>query len=336
MAAALEAFESQCAAGDINALEMRAYALAGLGRYVEAAESLDAFLEARPLHTLDQGTRDRVATQFAVIQTRIATLSLEGNIANANVMVNGRGYGSLPRENIRLAPGEIRVELFAPSVGVIRRVFTMRPGETRREVFDAASASRESSNASTGGTDPNASRTNTSVGGSSANQDARHDHGGGGTSTGHANESVTAGGSSNGDQLADGPTPVRSSARGAPIVSIALGTGAVAAAGGFVGATIWHGNRVAEYDNADCTNAVTNAVEPDIVTACRAVASERDAALATQIATGVVAGGLLIGAGVTLGLWFASAPRVSSARSASAFCAPQLSAYHGLLCGVRF
>jgi hypothetical protein len=58
--------------------------------------------------------------------------------------------------------------------------------------------------------------------------------------------------------------------------------------------------------------------------------------LATQIATGVVAGGLLIGAGVTLGLWFASAPRVSSARSTSAFCAPQLSAYHGVLCGVRF
>jgi hypothetical protein len=320
MAAALEAFEAQCLAGDINALEMRAYALAGLGRYVDAAESLDAFLEARPLHTLDEGTRERVATQFAVIQTRIATLSLEGNVADSSVMVNGRGYGTLPRANIRLAPGEIAVQVFAPSIGAVRRVFTMRPGETRREVFEPGSASTSTNTSETSSTASNAN-----ANGSSANTNNGAQSNSGGSA------SVGAG-SGGGAGPADGPTPERTRTRGAPIVPIALGVGAIAVAGGFVGATIWYGGRVAELSKPECINPT----DPDIVSACRAVAGERDAAFATQITTGVVAGGLLIGAGVTLGLWFASAPRASSAQSAVPFCAPQVGAHNGFLCGARF
>lgn len=322
MAAALEAFEAQCLAGDINALEMRAYALAGLGRYVDAAESLDAFLEARPLHTLDEGTRERVATQFAVIQTRISTLSLEGTVADSSVMVNGRGYGSLPRANIRLQPGEISVQVFAPSIGAVRRVFTMRPGETRREQFEPGSASTAASNTANNATSASNSTTTTT--------------GNGGASTTSEGNSATSAESSTGSSaLTDNGSSAERPSRGAPVVPIVLGVGALAAAGGFVGATIWYGGRVAELSKPECANPT----DADIVSACRAVAGERDAAFATQITTGVVAGGLLIGAGVTLGLWFASAPRASSARSNAAYCAPQLGAaqgVNGLICGARF
>ncbi|MFO0558458.1 MAG: hypothetical protein U0269_10615 [Polyangiales bacterium] len=332
MAAALEAFEAQCLAGDINALEMRAYALAGLGRYVDAAESLDAFLEARPLHTLDEGTRERVATQFAVIQTRIATLSLEGNVADSSVMVNGRGYGTLPRANIRLAPGEIAVQVFAPSIGAVRRVFTMRPGETRRELFEPGSASSGSTSASgtsTSGTSASNANTSGSSGASATSASQSNSASSGNNGNG---ETGSAGSSASGGGPVDGPTPEPRRARGAPIVPIALGVGAIAVAGGFVGATVWYGGRVAELSKPECTNPT----DPDIVSACRAVAGERDAVFATQITTGVVAGGLLIGAGVTLGLWFASAPRASSAQSAAPYCAPQVGAQHGVICGARF
>jgi hypothetical protein len=328
MAAALEAFEAQCLAGDINALEMRAYALAGLGRYVDAAESLDAFLEARPLHTLDEATRERVATQFAVIQTRIATLSLEGTVADSSVMVNGRGYGALPRANIRLEPGEIAVQVFAPSIGAVRRVFTMRPGETRRELFEPGSATSAGASANNSNTNSSTSANNTSTrGASSAAQGA-------GTSGVGADTSDGAGASAGGGSAVDDPSQPRP-ARGAPIVPITLGVGAFAVAGGFVGATIWHGGRVAELSKPECNSPT----DPDLVSACRAVAGERDAAFATQITTGVVAGGLLIGAGVTLGLWFASAPRASnsqSARGPAPYCAPRVGAEHGLICGARF
>lgn len=325
MAAALEAFESQCQAGDINALEMRAYALAALGRYVDAAESLDAFLEARPLHTLDEASRDRVATQFAVILTRISTLNLEGDVADSNVVVNGRGYGALPRANIRLAPGEISVQVFAPSIGAVRRSFAMRPGETRRELFEPGRV------ASTGAASGNSTATGANSG--SATQSAGAQSSASNAQSGDGQSSADpsgsgAGGSSGSGAAVDGPTP----SRGAPIATIALGVGALAVAGGFVGATLWHAGRVAELSKPECTNPV----DAEIASACRAVAGERDAAFATQITTGVVAGGLLIGAGVTLGLWFASAPRANNARATSAWCAPQMGVQNGLLCGARF
>lgn len=325
MAAALEAFEAQCLAGDINALEMRAYALAGLGRYVDAAESLDAFLEARPLHTLDEGTRERVATQFAVIQTRISTLSLEGTVADSSVMVNGRGYGSLPRANIRLQPGEISVQVFAPSIGAVRRVFTMRPGETRREQFEPGSASTAASNTANNATSASNGNTTTTASNASAST----------TAVGNSASAISAESNNSSSALVDNGSSAERPSRGAPVVPIVLGVGALAVAGGFVGATIWYGGRVAELSKPECANPT----DADIVSACRAVAGERDAAFATQITTGVVAGGLLIGAGVTLGLWFASAPRASSARSSAAYCAPQLGAaqgVNGLICGARF
>ena len=61
MAAALSFFEAACAAGDDSALELRAYALAGIAaRFVEAAQTLDAFLEAHPLECSSRDTRAAV------------------------------------------------------------------------------------------------------------------------------------------------------------------------------------------------------------------------------------------------------------------------------------
>lgn len=304
MAAALEAFESQCRAGDVNALEMRAYALAALGRHVEAAESLDGFLDARPLQTLDADTRARVGSQRGAILAEVATLTLEGSVNDSNVMVNGRGYGALPQQTIRLAPGEVTVQVFAPSIGAVRRQFTMGPGETRRETFEAGRATVASNEGNA-----TAASTNTN-----ANSGAR----------GSSNEPERP------PPVDTGQAPVSAPSRGAPVVPIVLGVTGLAAGGGFVGALLWHNSRVAELGKTECANPT----DADIVNACNAVRGERDAAFATEIATAVVGGGLLIGAGVTLGLWFANAPR-SSARSA-AFCAPSIGASTGLVCGARF
>lgn len=313
MAAALEAFETQCRAGDVNALEMRAYALAALGRHVEAAESLDSFLEARPLQTLDADTRARVGSQRGAILAEVATLTLEGAVNDSNVMVNGRGYGALPQQTIRLAPGEVTVQVFAPSIGAVRRQFTMGPGETRRESFEPGRATVASN--TTSGT--NASTTAASTNNSNAS----------------ATSAITTASNNEPERpppVDTGEGPARTASRGAPVVPIVLGVSGLAVGGGFVGALLWHNSRLAELAKPECTNPT----DPEIVNACNAVRGERDAAFATEITTAVVGGGLLVGAGVTLGLWFASAPR-TSARSA-AFCAPSIGASTGLSCGARF
>jgi hypothetical protein len=279
MAAALESFEAQCRAGDVNALEMRAYALAALGRHVDAAESLDAFLAARPLQTLDADARARVGSQRGAILAEVGTLSVEGAVADASIVVNGRPYGSVPRDTIRVAPGEITLQVFAPSLGAVRRVFTMGPGETRRETIDGRGAT---TSVDPTGTDP--------------------------------------------------VSPVDSQApRRPPVLAIGLGGGALLMVGALVGTTVWHGGRVAELSKSECNPPA----DDELTRICGAVAGERDTARALQITSGVLAGGLAVGAGVALGLWFASAPRRSPA--ASVACVPTLGANGGgLSCGARF
>lgn len=318
MAAALEAFEAQCRAGDINALEMRAYALTALGRHVEAAESLDAFLEARPLQTLDADARGRVGAQRGAILAEVATLSVEGSLTDSNILVNGRSYGAVPRAIIRLAPGEVVLQVFAAGMSPVRRTFTMGPGETRREVIEGpASGSTSGTSTPSAGTSTNtasASSTTTNVSATSSGATSASSEQTSGASIGEGAGAFTD----------------RPPARGAPVLPIALGVGALAVGGAFIGATFWHAGRVDESNRPECNPPA----DAEYVRICGAVASERDAALATQIATGVLAGGLLVGAGVTLGLWFASAPRARPTQSA--FCAPFIGAQSGLMCGARF
>ncbi|MDP3278511.1 MAG: hypothetical protein Q8Q09_25195 [Deltaproteobacteria bacterium] len=282
MAAALEAFNAQCRAGDVNALEMRAYALAALGRGIEAAESLDVFLAARPLHTLDDDARARVGAQRGAILAQVGTVAVEGDLPNSNVVVNGRPYGALPQPSIRVAPGEISVQVFAPTLGSpVVRTFRVAAGETRTEVIEAPAQAATA----------NATGTPTNTGGTNNTQPP---------------PLVTE------PPVVGRPPP----SRGAPIVPIVLGVSGLAVAGGFVGATLWHGNRVSEFET-QCRPTT-----PDIADACNAVQSEQQSALIVQIATGVVAGGLIIGSAISLGLWFANAPRTPRTDSPEA-SAPQ-------------
>jgi hypothetical protein len=336
MAAALEAFEAQCRAGDINALEMRAYALTALGRHVEAAESLDAFLEARPLQTLDADARGRVGAQRGAILAEVATLSVEGSLTDSNILVNGRSYGAVPRAIIRLAPGEVVLQVFAAGMPPVRRTFTMGPGETRREVIEGPisgstsgtsnpSAGTSTSTASATSTVSTASTASATSTVSTANTANTGNVASSGATSASSEQTSVASSSDGGGALSDRPP-----ARGVPVLPIALGVGALAVGGAFIGATVWHAGRVDESNRSECNPPA----DAEYVRICGAVASERDAAFATQIATGVIAGGLLVGAGVTLGLWFASAPRARPTQSA--FCTPSIGAQSGLLCGARF
>ncbi|MBL8678453.1 MAG: hypothetical protein JNK05_04775 [Myxococcales bacterium] len=317
MAAALEAFEAQCRAGDLTALEMRAYALAALGRQVDAAESLDAFLEARPLQTLDADARARVGAQRGAILAEVATLTVDGTATDSQVVVNGRPYGPLPRPVIRLAPGAVNLQVYGGNAIILRRSFQMGPGETRREVVEGSTGNTTSGTNTTTTTNSTSAgtTTNTTNSGSSAAEN--------GSSSGSSSAIGT--GSNNG--IGDATTPVDTPPRRLSLaIPIALGGGALAMAGVAVGATVWHGSRVTELMKPECTGAA-----PD--PACATVAGERDAAQAVQITSIVLASGLAIGAVVTTILWARGAPR--SQPQAAVFCAPSVGS-SGVLCAGRF
>lgn len=110
MAAALESFNQACAAGDDTALELRAYALAGLYKYVDAAQSLDAYLVAHPLESLDADARARVTSQQTEILSHVATLDIDSTPSGAQVSVDHFFLGKTPLHNVRLAPGNYEVE----------------------------------------------------------------------------------------------------------------------------------------------------------------------------------------------------------------------------------
>ncbi len=129
MATALGFFEAACAAGDDTALELRAYALAGVERFVEAAQTLDAFLSAHPLPTLSEETRARVAAQQPQILARVASLSVETASPGAMVTVNHRPAGTTPLRQLRLAPGRYDLEVTAEGVGTMTRSLDLPAGE---------------------------------------------------------------------------------------------------------------------------------------------------------------------------------------------------------------
>jgi hypothetical protein len=110
MAAALDSFNEACAAGDDTALELRAYALAGLLKYVDAAQSLDAFLVAHPLGTLAPDVRDRVTSQQKEILSHVASLDVDSTPAGVQVSIDHFFVGKTPLRGVRLAPGNYEIE----------------------------------------------------------------------------------------------------------------------------------------------------------------------------------------------------------------------------------
>jgi hypothetical protein len=114
MAAALDSFNQACAAGDDTALELRAYALAGLYKYVDAAQSLDAYLVAHPLDSLDADTRARVTSQQAEILSHVATLDVASTPPGAEISIDHFSLGKAPLHGVRLAPGNYEIEASQP------------------------------------------------------------------------------------------------------------------------------------------------------------------------------------------------------------------------------
>ena len=159
MATALGFFEAACAAGDDSALELRAYALAGVERFVEAAQTLDVFLAAHPADTLPEGTKARVAQQQPEILARVASLSVDTPTPGAKVVVNHQPAGVTPLAHLRLAPGRYDVEVTIDGASPITRSLDLAAGE-RSESFGASSptASPEPTAAQTSNLEPEAPR----------------------------------------------------------------------------------------------------------------------------------------------------------------------------------
>jgi hypothetical protein len=140
MTTALGFFDAACAAGDDSALELRAYALAGMERFVEAAETLDAFLLAHPLATLPAATRTRVAAQQPAILARIASLTVETREPGARVSVNHQAVGTTPLHVLRLLPGKYDVEVVLEGQPAVTRTLDLAAGERTETFAPSASA----------------------------------------------------------------------------------------------------------------------------------------------------------------------------------------------------
>jgi hypothetical protein len=138
MTSALGFFDAACAAGDDGALELRAYALAGVERFVEAAQTLDAFLVGHPLDTLPAETRARIAAQQPAILSRVASLSIETDIPGANVSINHQPAGVTPLHAVRLAPGRYDVEVSGEGIGTITRSLDLAPGDRTERIAPGA------------------------------------------------------------------------------------------------------------------------------------------------------------------------------------------------------
>jgi hypothetical protein len=138
---ALAAYDRACAAGADEALERRAIPLFRLGRAVDAAESVDAFLAAHPLAELEAGLARRVTANLRAIERAVATVVVRARPEDAEVRVDGapRGAGDV---RVRVA-SETSVTIEASAEGHVpfRLVSTFAAGATH--TVDATLARRE-------------------------------------------------------------------------------------------------------------------------------------------------------------------------------------------------
>ncbi len=135
MSTALAEFDSACAAGDGSVLELRAYALFALKRYVDAAESLDAFLKTSPLASLPKNVHDRVLSQRPSILANVAMLRVVANTPNARVSVGGRAPAPAPVEVRVLADEPVEISVAVPGGVPVNRTVTLVAGTFREESF---------------------------------------------------------------------------------------------------------------------------------------------------------------------------------------------------------
>lgn len=134
--AALASFDAACAEGNGLALEYRAYALAALHRWLEAAETLDTFLATHPLDGLSDDVRSRVMPQQEEILHQVASLTIElKGSDSARISIDHRDFGDAPLHDLRLPIGTHDVTV-TPKVGAATlRTLELAEGK-HLETFD--------------------------------------------------------------------------------------------------------------------------------------------------------------------------------------------------------
>jgi PEGA domain-containing protein len=143
MTIALSSFDAACKAGDAMALEPRAYALSALQRYIDAAESLDAFLKAHPLESLPNDVRARVTSQRPAIMAKVATLRVVSDAPKAQVALDGKTVGAVPAEVRVLAGSPVDIEVTAAGFEPVNRTVTLEGDSVREESFPMHSSVAE-------------------------------------------------------------------------------------------------------------------------------------------------------------------------------------------------
>jgi hypothetical protein len=114
MAAALQEFDRQCAAGDDTSLELRASALLVLGRHVAAARTIDAFLRRRPLSTLPAQVRARIEGNLPLFFARVGSIRVVTNAPNALARIGEAEPEPVDGRLLRVEPGTVHVSVWAP------------------------------------------------------------------------------------------------------------------------------------------------------------------------------------------------------------------------------
>jgi hypothetical protein len=131
-ARALSAYQRACAAGDDGALERQAIPLFRLGRIVEAAGSLDAYLARHPIDSFESALRARIQANQRAIERVSATVELTLEPAEAEVVVGMHRAGRGPSVVARAVAGApVAIEVRSPGRLPHREVLTLEPGERR-------------------------------------------------------------------------------------------------------------------------------------------------------------------------------------------------------------
>ncbi len=151
---ALEAYDRACTAGADEALERRAIPLFRLERALEAAESLDAFLAAHPMSSLEPAVRRRITANLRAIERAVATVVVTTSPAEAQVFVDDALRGQGPTARVRVAPEtSVELEVRAEGYTTHRVVSTFSRGEDHVlavQLVPLASAASSTSVASAG------------------------------------------------------------------------------------------------------------------------------------------------------------------------------------------
>jgi tetratricopeptide (TPR) repeat protein len=107
-----------------------------LGRWAEADEHVRAALGAANDGWI-ASNKKALEQALSVIEQHVGTLEVLGNVAGAEVLVDGRPLGRLPLvAPIRLSVGTAVVEMRAEGYAPLQRSVSVLPGQLTRETFD--------------------------------------------------------------------------------------------------------------------------------------------------------------------------------------------------------